>query len=223
MQIKIQSKRSTMSGFCSAMAMTMTIVFFFLFLQQTPLMAVAAKLEEDHFIIKNKPTLYDFSSRDEMVHLAGYGEEKLSTVLVTGTVLCEACHQRRRRDPQPQLRSWPISGALVSVKCETPSKTKSGTTPATTDEYGDFMIDLPSHLHGVADLQKICTVKVIGIPKESMCRPAFVKKHEHLRLSSVRNGIRTYTAGRIRFQDIMSKPSKSCITRATNTNKQIAS
>ncbi|MBA0748526.1 hypothetical protein Gogos_005336, partial [Gossypium gossypioides] len=51
------------------------------------------------------------------------------------------------------------------------------------------MIDLPSHLHGVADLQKICTVKVIGIPKESMCRPAFVKKHEHLRLSSVGNGI----------------------------------
>ncbi|MBA0695156.1 hypothetical protein Goari_005388 [Gossypium aridum] len=85
------------------------------------------------------------------------------------------------------------------------------------------MIDLPSHLHGVADLQKICTVKVIGIPKESMCRPAFVKKHEHLRLSSVGNGIRTYTAGRIRFQDIMSKPLKSCLTRATNTNKQIAS
>ncbi|MBA0703143.1 hypothetical protein Goari_020636 [Gossypium aridum] len=40
---------------------------------------------------KNKPTLYEFSSRDEMVHLAGYGEEKLSTILVTGTVLYEAC------------------------------------------------------------------------------------------------------------------------------------
>lgn len=97
------------------MAMKMTIVFFLLFLQQTPLMAVAAKLEEDDIIIENKPTLYEFSSRDEMVHLAGYGEEKLSTVLVTGTVLCEACHHRRRRDPQPQLRSWPISGIFHSA------------------------------------------------------------------------------------------------------------
>ena len=30
-------------------------------------------------------------SREEMVRLAGYGEEKLSSVLVMGTLVCEAC------------------------------------------------------------------------------------------------------------------------------------
>ncbi|KAJ6317068.1 hypothetical protein OIU78_020198 [Salix suchowensis] len=34
---------------------------------------------------------HEFSNREELVQLAGYGEERLSTVLVTGTVLCEAC------------------------------------------------------------------------------------------------------------------------------------
>ncbi|KAE8715139.1 acyl carrier protein 3 [Hibiscus syriacus] len=78
-----------------------------LFLQQSSLMA---ELEE---IVIRKPILYELSSRDEMVHLAGYGEEKLSTVLVTGSVLCEA--RQLHSQSQPQLRSWPISVSWVAL------------------------------------------------------------------------------------------------------------
>ncbi|KAK6265124.1 hypothetical protein SCA6_020558 [Theobroma cacao] len=56
------------------------------------------------------PLLYESSSREEMMQMAGYGEEKLSTVLVTGTVLCEACLHA-----EPQLRAWPISGFVSFV------------------------------------------------------------------------------------------------------------
>ncbi|KAL4368254.1 hypothetical protein GQ457_05G034000 [Hibiscus cannabinus] len=157
----------------------------------------------EEMVIK-KPILYELSSREEMVHMAGYGEEKLSTVLVTGSVVCEAC--------QLPSQSQPISGAVVAVKCKTKS---AGTTHATTDEYGDFIIDLPSYLHGVVNLEKKCSIRIIRIPKKSMCRPALVKKHKRLRLSSVGNGIRTYTAGKIKLQHITSKP---CVT---NTAKQI--
>ncbi|XWS19276.1 hypothetical protein CRYUN_Cryun31cG0001800 [Craigia yunnanensis] len=34
-----------------------------------------------------------------------------------------------------------------------------------------FLIDLPSHLHGIPNLQKICAVKVLRIPSNSMCPP----------------------------------------------------
>ncbi|XVF28067.1 hypothetical protein REPUB_Repub14bG0163700 [Reevesia pubescens] len=175
----------------------------------------------DQLAAVKKPILYEFSSREEMVQMAGYGEEKLSTVLVTGSVLCEACLHGYAHQ-EPQLRAWPISGALVGVECQTACKSKSGSAQAMTDEYGDFLIDLPSHLHGIPNLQKICVVKVLGIPKNSMCRPALVmKRHNGLRFSSVGNGIRTYTAGRIRFQHITSKPLKACSSQKglTLTNK----
>ncbi|KAL4313456.1 hypothetical protein GQ457_01G046340 [Hibiscus cannabinus] len=181
-----------------------------LFLEQS----VASELEE---MVVEKPISYELWSRDEMIRLAGYGEEKLSTVLITGSVLCQAC-QHHHPQPHPQLRSWPISGAIMVVKCDTP--TKSDTTHATTDEYGDFMIDLPSHLHGIVNLEKMCSIKIIRIPKKSMCQSTPIKKHKHLKISSVENGIRTYTAGKIRFQHITSKPLESCVTKVTNTTKQ---
>ncbi|KAK8494825.1 hypothetical protein V6N12_055146 [Hibiscus sabdariffa] len=186
----------------------MTMVIVSSFLEQS----VASELEE---MVVEKPILYELWSRDEMMRLAGYGEEKLSTVLITGSVLCQACQHHH-----PQLRSWPIPGAMVVVKCETP--TKSDTRQVTTDEYGDFMIDLPSHLHGVVDLEKMCSVKIIRIPKKSMCQSAPVKKHKYLTISSVGDGIRTYTTGKIMFQHITSKPLESCITKVTNTTKQTA-
>jgi hypothetical protein len=49
--------------------------------------------------------LFELSSREDLVQIAGYGEEKLSTVLVTGSIHCEACLHG-----EPQLRAWPISG-----------------------------------------------------------------------------------------------------------------
>lgn len=35
-------------------------------------------------------------SREELVQVAGYGEEKLSSVLVTGTLLCDTCKRGHR-------------------------------------------------------------------------------------------------------------------------------
>ncbi|KAK7363864.1 hypothetical protein VNO77_06023 [Canavalia gladiata] len=144
--------------------------------------------------------LFELSSRDEVVNIAGYGEEKLSTVLITGSVNCEA------RD---QSHAWPIQGASVAVKCHSCGskwKGKSMVAQGVTDEFGDFMVDLPSHLHAIPNLEKICTVKVNRIPKGSLCRPARVKKQKGLRLSSFGNGIRTYNAGNIRIQHAPSDP-----------------
>ena len=56
----------------------------------------------------NHPLLELLSSRDEVVQIAGYGEEKLSTVLITGSVNCEAPHQ-----PQPQPHAWPVQGIYL--------------------------------------------------------------------------------------------------------------
>ncbi|PSR98385.1 Non-classical arabinogalactan protein [Actinidia chinensis var. chinensis] len=134
--------------------------------------------------------LVEFSSREELAEMAGYGEEKLSTVLVSGTVLCEACS-----DENGQTNPQTMSGALVAVSCQTNQKTsKSNWVESTTDEYGDFLIDLPSHLHAIPNLDKRCLVKILQLPKNSPCHPAFTGKQAGLKLSSAANGIRTYTA-----------------------------
>ena len=52
--------------------------------------------------------LVEFSSREELAEMAGYGEEKLSTVLVSGTVLCEACSDDQNGLTNPQT----VSGSL---------------------------------------------------------------------------------------------------------------
>jgi len=59
---------------------------------------------------KAENPLQEFSNREELVQLAGYGEEKLSTVLVTGTILCEAC-----LNGGTQLHAWPVSGCFFHV------------------------------------------------------------------------------------------------------------
>ncbi|XP_057470678.1 uncharacterized protein LOC130759553 [Actinidia eriantha] len=134
--------------------------------------------------------LVEFSSREELAEMAGYGEEKLSTVLISGTVLCETCS-----DENGQTNPQTMSGALVAVSCHTNQKTsKSNWVESTTDEFGDFLIDLPSHLHAIPNLGKRCLVKILRLPKNSPCHPAFTGKQTGLKLSSTANGIRTYTA-----------------------------
>ncbi|KAK4259155.1 hypothetical protein QN277_005515 [Acacia crassicarpa] len=153
----------------------------------------------------------DFSellSREEMVQMAGYGEEKLSTVLVTGSVHCEAHNFHGKADHQ--LHAWPIPGALVAVNCHSHGserREKSTVAQGVTDEYGEFMIDLPSYLHAIPNLEKICRVRVHQIPKNSKCQPDNVNKRlKKLILSTFGNGIRTYSAGNLRFQHSNSKP-----------------
>ncbi|KAE8655727.1 hypothetical protein F3Y22_tig00117021pilonHSYRG00286 [Hibiscus syriacus] len=124
------------------------MVLLSLFLEQSSLMAT------DDIVIR-KPKSHELSSRDELVHMA---------TSFMAHFRFHFCHF---------ISIW----AMVIVKCETPCKTLSYTTQATTDEYGDCIFDLPSHLHGVINLEKVCSVKTIQIPKKSMCRTAPVKKH----------------------------------------------
>ncbi|KAK7245997.1 hypothetical protein RIF29_40854 [Crotalaria pallida] len=151
--------------------------------------------------------LLELPRRDDMVQMAGYGEEKLSTVLVTGSVTCKASFH----SGAVQSHAWAIPGALVSVNCHSHStelmKSKSMVAQGVTDEYGDFIVDIPSHLHAIQNLEKICRVKILQIPKGSLCRPSsHAKRQKGLRLQSFGNGIRTYSAGNIRFQHSSTNP-----------------
>ncbi|XP_052180914.1 uncharacterized protein LOC127794068 [Diospyros lotus] len=151
-------------------------------------------------------------TRDELVKMAGYGEEKLSTVLISGSVLCRptSCS-----DDRPPTNPQAVSGALVAISCHTSGKTsKSNWVESTTDEFGDFLIDLPSHLHAIPSLDKRCLVKLLRLPKNSSCSPpaAFTGTHAGLKLSSVGNGVRTYTAESL----YLTKPSRRC-ANAENT------
>lgn len=46
--------------------------------------------------------------RDDLVRIAGYGEEKLSSVLVMGTLVCEACTK-----PGSELHASHVAGNLI--------------------------------------------------------------------------------------------------------------
>lgn len=61
-----------------------SLFFFLLGLGGTT--AVATGDREDN----NNPVV-ELSSRDELVNIAGYGEDKLSTVTISGKLLCHAC------------------------------------------------------------------------------------------------------------------------------------
>ncbi|GAB4826459.1 hypothetical protein Ancab_033354 [Ancistrocladus abbreviatus] len=184
-----------MSNYCGCMtpnlaATTMPIVFFFfLFLiLHTDMTEAAGRDTTSIFQVLSRTRYHD------MLEMAGYGEEKLSTVLITGTLLCKTSsilHQ------QPV----PVSGAIVVATCNNIDikNKKQAWARGVTDEYGDFIFDLPSHLHAIPNLDKACSVEVLRLPKYSPCRTVFVRKHQGLQLSSVGNGIRTYTAGEILF------------------------
>ncbi|PKA59840.1 hypothetical protein AXF42_Ash015898 [Apostasia shenzhenica] len=135
--------------------------------------------------------------REELVRLAGYGEERLSSVLVTGTLLCQACLH-----PGSELSTSHIKGAKVAVACRTDegiSRRRRNYAIGTTDEFGDFMIDLPSQLHAVPKLQDSCVVRVLRLPRSSLCRHLSSVNPRRIELSSVGNGIRVYTGGNIKI------------------------
>ena len=82
-----------MSYFCGCHALVMLLILGFIFL-----LGSLAAGEENR--------LLELSSRDEVLQIAGYGEEKLSTVLVTGSVNCEASFHSGSLQPH----AWPIPG-----------------------------------------------------------------------------------------------------------------
>ncbi|KAG5516252.1 hypothetical protein RHGRI_037073 [Rhododendron griersonianum] len=184
------------------MIMTFIPIFFFFLFGSSPAAAAGREINP----------LVEISSREDLMQMAGYGEERLSTVLISGTVFChETCQgEKARIDPHP------VSGALVAVSCHTSGKTsKSNWVEVSTDEFGDFLIDLPSHLHAIPNLGKRCVVKVLRLPKHSLCHPAFTGNQTVLKLSSSGNGIRTYTAESL---NLSPKPSEGC-TKETPKKK----
>ncbi|CAH8387775.1 unnamed protein product [Eruca vesicaria subsp. sativa] len=119
-------------------------------------------------------------TRKEMVEIAGYGELKLSSVILTASLLSSS--------------SDPISGATVGIMCHTGHRRRSKVIKAVTNEFGQFTIDLPSHLHAIPDLGKACSIKPLSVPKPYRCSP---KIHRGIKLVSSSNGLRFYTAGNI--------------------------
>ncbi|KAE8637362.1 uncharacterized protein LOC116401783 [Cucumis sativus] len=150
----------------------------------------------------------DLLSRDHWREIAGYGEERLSTVLVTGSVLCEAC----LHGDEPQVHAWPIKGAMVGVNCHNTGKNSKSSdwVHGVTDEFGDFVIDIPSHLHATRSFENVCSIKILRTPKNTHCRPAHLAGRKPLQLSSFGGGIRTYTSGVLRLQHQTSRPLQAC-------------
>ena len=87
---------------------------------------------------------------------------------------------------------------------------KSDWVRSRTDEYGDFFIDLPSHLHAVPNMEKKCIVKVMELPRSSPCHQAFTGEHAGINLASMENGFRTYTAHEIYLTP---KDSQACMKK----------
>ncbi|GER52835.1 pollen Ole e 1 allergen and extensin family protein [Striga asiatica] len=163
-------------------AKSMMFLFVFIVLVSMEWSAMAA--QESDFLADI------FSSgRDEMVQWAGYGEEKLSTVVIGGKILCSGGGAGEKTD------SYPVSGARVAVLCGSRSKRKKTWAKTDTDSSGNFLIDLPSRLHAIPNLEKICHIKVVHLPKSSSCR--LVRKHNPIQLTSNTDGIRSYTTNNI--------------------------
>ncbi|XP_052201236.1 uncharacterized protein LOC127807438 [Diospyros lotus] len=177
--------------YSSSFIISTMICFFGLFHHQLLLLLLGAPvvvMAERH---KHTPNLVELSSRKELVEMAGYGEDKLSSVLISGTLLCSP--------HKPPTDPLPVAGALVGVSCHTHTRShssveKSNWASGITDELGDFLIDLPSHLHAIPNLHHKCMLRVLRLPRNSLCRPTFAARKTALKLSSFGNGIRTYTA-----------------------------
>ncbi|XP_013705325.1 uncharacterized protein LOC106409203 isoform X1 [Brassica napus] len=151
------------------------LLFFFLFLCQGAF-AAAGKIW----------------SRTEMVEMAGYGEQKLSSVIIAGSLLCDTW--------RPHLPSIAIPGATVAIKCHTGYKRRSKWIKAVTDDLGEFEIDLPSQLHAIPDMENTCVVKPVHVPKLYRCNHRSTNTHKRIKLVSSTNGFRVYTSGKIKLQ-----------------------
>ncbi|KAL6640859.1 hypothetical protein ACP70R_019040 [Stipagrostis hirtigluma subsp. patula] len=193
--------------------------------------APAVEAEEE-----SVPGMELYFSAAELARIAGYGEEPVSSVSVSGQVACELClrpgdHLLAFNMPastivldenltihSPPNFETPVvhqlrHGAKVAVSCKTDEGTNqvANAVFATTDEYGNFTIDLPSQLHATPNLEKACVVKVLQLPVDS-CRLHHRPSSTYgLRLSSQEDGFRAYTTGVIRLQN-SDTPSEKCVT-----------
>lgn len=87
----------------------------------------------------------------------------------------------------------------MGVVCGTNRKARKVlSAKGSTDSSGKFEIDLPSHLHAIPNIEKVCHVRIVKIPESSPCRQACSAKHNKpITLTSINQGIRTYTTQNI--------------------------
>ncbi|XP_034578839.1 uncharacterized protein [Setaria viridis] len=178
--------------------------------------AAAAAMEEASSLPVVEPMELYFSPA-ELARIAGYGEEPVSSVSVSGQVACELC-LRRGSD----LLAFELPGAKVAVLCETecPNDQAANSALATTDEFGNFTIDLPSQLHATANLERACTVKVLQLPADSSCRLRHQPSTTYgLMLASQEDGVRAYTTGVIRLQN-NDTPHGKCVSVEERTGRR---
>lgn len=150
------------------------------------------------------PPMELYFSQAELARIAGYGEEPVSTVLVSGQVACQLCLR-----PGSDLLTFDLPGSKVAVTCTTEGpNTVANSAFATTNEYGNFSIELPSRLHATPSLENACSIKVLELPPDSACRVG--GSSYGLRLSSSDGSVRTYTTGVIRLQHD-GTPSNKCV------------
>lgn len=109
------------------------------------------------------------------------------------------------------------AGAMVGVNCHNTGKNSKSSdwVHGVTDEFGDFIVDIPSHLHATRSFEKVCSIKILRTPKNTRCRPAHFAGQEQLRLSSFGGGIRTYTSGILRLQHQTSLPLQACTNKGS--------
>ncbi|KAL7088492.1 hypothetical protein ACP275_13G129800 [Erythranthe tilingii] len=142
--------------------------------------------------------LGELSGREELVKWAGYGEEKLSTVVIGGKLLC---HAGAVAKDKTSIQPYPVSGAVMGVVCGGKGKKKGliWAGRGSTDSSGEFQIDVPSRLHAIPNLQNICHVRVLLLPSSSPCRQSCTRNHSKktIKLDSVDEGVRSYTTHNI--------------------------
>eukprot|EP01018_Ginkgo_biloba_P017130 Gb_35750 [translate_table: standard] len=129
----------------------------------------------------------------ESIESAGYGEEKLSKVVVVGSVFCDTCLNNEFLET-----SYFMSGASVALKCSINRKTTLVFAEGKTDEYGDFAVEVPSVFHLDERINR-CSVQILGSPEES-CNIPSTTASSKLALTSNLNGIRTYSAGSLSYR-----------------------
>lgn len=108
---------------------------------------------------------------------------------------------------------------VVTCTIEGPN-TAANSAYATTNEYGNFTIELPSRLHATPSLENACSVKVLELPPDSACRVGGGRGSSHgLRLSSSDGSVRTYTTGVIRLQHD-GTPSDKCLHEEDTSDRR---
>ncbi|XP_020582343.1 uncharacterized protein LOC110025969 [Phalaenopsis equestris] len=139
-------------------------------------------------------------SRGELVRLAGYGEERLSSVIVTGSLQYQA---RSFSSGSIYLTTSYAKGVKVAVTCknEEGRMRRSNFAYGRTDAFGDFIINIPSHLHAVPKFEDSCSVRILGPQKkysQSYHQIISVLNPIRIKLSYAGNDVRVYSTGTVR-------------------------